>query len=295
MDKNDQNPQNNHIRIKKHLGQNFITDVNLLKKIVSQANVTKNTFVIEIGPGRGSLTEVLLDKANKVLAYEIDSELIPELVRRFQNRNNLILVNQDVLNVDINADLEKYFPADAEIAIVSNLPYYITTSILMKFLEATDKLSRIIVMTQLEVAKRLTSKPGTKEYNALSIAIDYRSDAKLLFKVPREVFKPIPRVDSAVIALGMPKATPYAKPIDEKLFFTLIRAAFAQRRKTLANNLLSAGLVCDRDAIEQLFEQTRIPISARAETINTATFIDLANRLVNIEENITKTPAEELI
>jgi 16S rRNA (adenine1518-N6/adenine1519-N6)-dimethyltransferase len=295
MDKNDQNPQNNHIRIKKHLGQNFITDVNLLKKIVSQAKVTKNTFVIEVGPGRGSLTEVLLDKANKVLAYEIDSELIPELVRRFQNRNNLILVNQDVLNVDINADLEKYFPADAEIAIVSNLPYYITTSILMKFLEATDKLSRIIVMTQLEVAKRLTSKPGTKEYNALSIAIDYRSDAKLLFKVPREVFKPIPRVDSAVIALGMPKATPYAKPIDEKLFFTLIRAAFAQRRKTLANNLLSAGLVCDRDAIEQLFEQTRIPISARAETINTATFIDLANRLVNIEENITKTPAEELI
>jgi 16S rRNA (adenine1518-N6/adenine1519-N6)-dimethyltransferase len=267
----------------------------LLKKIVSQAKVTKNTFVIEVGPGRGSLTEVLLDKANKVLAYEIDSELIPELVRRFQNRNNLILVNQDVLNVDINADLEKYFPADAEIAIVSNLPYYITTSILMKFLEATDKLSRIIVMTQLEVAKRLTSKPGTKEYNALSIAIDYRSDAKLLFKVPREVFKPIPRVDSAVIALGMPKATPYAKPIDEKLFFTLIRAAFAQRRKTLANNLLSAGLVCDRDAIEQLFEQTRIPISARAETINTATFIDLANRLVNIEENITKTPAEELI
>ena len=295
MDKNDQNPQNNHIRIKKHLGQNFITDVNLLKKIVSQAKVTKNTFVIEVGPGRGSLTEVLLDKANKVLAYEIDSELIPELVRRFQNRNNLILVNQDVLNVDINADLEKYFPADAEIAIVSNLPYYITTSILMKFLEATDKLSRIIVMTQLEVAKRLTSKPGTKEYNALSIAIDYRSDAKLLFKVPREVFKPIPRVDSAVIALGMPKATPYAKPIDEKLFFTLIRAAFAQRRKTLANNLLSAGLVCDRDAIEQLFEQTRIPISARAEIINTATFIDLANRLVNTEENITKTLAEELI
>ena len=171
MDKNDQNPQNNHIRIKNHLGQNFITDVNLLKKIVSQAKVTKNTFVIEVGPGRGSLTEVLLDKANKVLAYEIDSELIPELVRRFQNRNNLILVNQDVLNVDINADLEKYFPADAEIAIVSNLPYYITTSILMKFLEATDKLSRIIVMTQLEVAKRLTSKPGTKEYNALSMPL----------------------------------------------------------------------------------------------------------------------------
>jgi len=292
MEKHNQPPQRKQVRAKKRYGQNFITDINLLQKIVSQANITKQTFVIEIGPGTGSLTEAILDKANKVLAYEIDKDLIPLLVGKFQHRNNLILVNRDILEVDINADLDKYFPRDAEIVLLSNLPYYITTPILLKFLETTDKLSRIVVMTQLEVARRLTSRPGTKDYNALSIAIDYRSDAKMLFKVSREVFRPVPGVDSAVILLGMPKIKPYEKPADEKLFFDLIKAAFAQRRKTLANNLLSAGYVHDRGEIEELFKQAEIPVSARAETITTDTFIDLANMIAG-HQNIINTQAEE--
>lgn len=294
MDKCNQTNHSKNIKAKKRYGQNFITDGNLLQKIILQANITKQTFVIEIGPGTGSLTELILDKANKVLAYEIDKDLIPLLVSKFRYRDNLILVNRDILEVDINQDLKKYFPQDAEIVLISNLPYYITTPILFKFLETTDKLSRIIVMTQLEVARRLTSKPGTKDYNALSIAIDYRSDAKLLFKVGREVFRPIPGVDSAVISLDMPKIKPYAKPIDEKRFFNLIKAAFTQRRKTLANNLLSSGLASDRDEIEELFKLTKIPISARAETIATDTFIDLANKLTGHQDRIDKTNAEEI-
>ncbi|MDD4184938.1 MAG: 16S rRNA (adenine(1518)-N(6)/adenine(1519)-N(6))-dimethyltransferase RsmA [Candidatus Izemoplasmatales bacterium] len=273
------------VSAKKRFGQNFITDNNLLQKIVSQANITNNTFVIEIGPGMGSLTELLLNKANKVLAYEIDSDLIPKLVHRFNDKNNLILVNRDILEVDINEDIKKYFPADAEIVMVSNLPYYITTPILLKFLETTDKLSRLVVMTQLEVARRLTSKPRSKDYNALSIAIDYRTDASFLFKVNRAVFKPVPGVDSAVIALSTPKNAPYPKPKDEKRFFTLVRTAFMQRRKTLANNLLAGGFSKNREEVESVLNKAKIPIGARAETLDTMTFINLANVLADNDVN----------
>ncbi len=266
------------IRAKHRYGQNFLQDKNILRKIVASADIRRDTFVIEIGPGRGALTAFLLDAANKVLAYEIDRDLIPLLADKFKDARNLILVNEDVLEADIEADIDKYFPQDAEIVMVSNLPYYVTTPILQKFLEETRRLRRLVVMTQLEVARRLTSPPGTKDYNALSIAIAYRAVAKFLFKVPRTVFRPSPQVDSAVVSLELvPGGRFYPK--DERTFFQVVRGAFAQRRKTLANNLLATFPDFDRAGIETLLNQVGLPLQTRAEAVKIESFVALADAI----------------
>ncbi len=270
-----QTPDTGIFRIKKKLGQNFLTDTNILDKIMDAGKIDDNTYVIEIGPGTGALTEKLVKKAKKVLAYEIDPELIPILRTRFAETKNLVLVNRDILKIDIDQDISRYFDKDAKAVVMSNLPYYITTPILMKVLETAMRVDRLVLMTQLEVARRLTSEPNTKDYNALSVIIAYRSRARFLFKVPRTVFVPRPNVDSAVISIEVRHVRENA-PRNEDCFFHLVRNSFRQRRKTLVNNLLGAYPSLDRPGLEKMLEEANIDKNARAEALQLDDFLELA-------------------
>lgn len=265
--------------IKKHFGQNFIIDQNVLSNIVDSANIDKDTCVVEIGPGLGSLTEHLLANAKKVLAFEIDKDLIPILEENFQSYDNFFLVNQDILTVDIDSYLDKYFKGEDKICLVANLPYYITTPIILKLLEQTKRIKSYTMMMQLEVADRLCSKPDVKDYNALSVYIQYRAKAKKVLNISRHIFVPKPNVDSAVIRLDT-----YEKPlydvINEPFFFKLIRDAFSQRRKTLVNNLKSTGY--DKDKVLDVLNELNLNVSIRSEALSVVDFVNLANRLYEL-------------
>ena len=213
---------------KKKYGQNFLVDPNILRKIVEVAGVDSTTHVVEIGPGLGSLTELLAKEAKKVTAYEIDKDMIQVLNDRLSEYDNLEVIEADILKTDI--------AFDEEITVVANLPYYITTPILFKLLESNLKIKRIVVMMQKEVAQRLEGNVNTKDYNSLSVAIQYRTTPKIAFPVSREVFIPKPNVDSSVIVLDV-LDEPRVKVDDEKFFFRVVKSAFGQRRKTLVNNL----------------------------------------------------------
>lgn len=265
-----------NFRIKKHFGQNFLVDPNILGKIADQAGLSTRTDVIEIGPGFGALTEILLSRTRRLLAYEIDRELIPILNGQLGGKDNFILRNQDVLEADIDGDIEKYLPDSEEVIVVANLPYYITTPILMRFLETSRRVNRMIVMMQAEVADRVTSRPDTKDYNALSVVINYRAETRILFRVPRTVFIPQPNVDSTVVEIRV-RADISGKPTDENRFFTLVHQCFAQRRKTLVNNLRQALPGLTRTEIEQMLAECGIPLGVRAEALDIPDFIRLSN------------------
>ncbi len=269
---------NNQFRIKKHLGQNFLKDRNILQKIVREAKITKNVGVIEVGPGLGSLTEYLIESAKKVVAYEVDNDLIPILQKRFLPCDNFELINQDILTVDIDHDIDTFFPGYEEIVVVANLPYYITTPILMRFLETSKKVSRMILMMQSEVGMRVTSKPSTKDYNALTVVINYRAETKYLFKVPKTVFVPEPNVDSAIIEINIRKNIE-KKPIDEPFFFDFVHRCFTQRRKTLLNNLRETYSQYDRAYWEALLIEMGFVPTIRAEALNIDDFINLSDRV----------------
>lgn len=265
-------------RAKKHFGQNFLTDTHVLSRIVKSSGIDKNTCVVEIGPGTGALTEYLLASAKHVLAYEIDKDLIPFLKERFAKETNFTLKQQDILKVQIDQDLATVFPDNMDIVVVSNLPYYITTPILMRFLETTHRVKRMVFMVQYEVGKRFTSKPNTKDYNALSIAIQYRANAKLLFKVPRTVFVPVPNVDSAVVELDILEHPLY--PVDnETFFFEFIKNLFGQRRKTVVNNLVSTYPTFSKDQIIEALLEEGLDPQVRAEAIDLEKTISFANRI----------------
>ena len=271
--------QENQFRIKKHYGQNFITDQNLLKKIVDSAHIGPDCGVIEVGPGFGALTQHLVGKAKKVLAFEIDKELIPLLQSQFVDTPGFILIHQDILEVDIDDVIQTYLSDCKEIVVVANLPYYITTPILMRFLETSQKVSRLILMMQHEVAMRITGKPNTKDYNALSIVIQYLAKAKLLFKVPRTVFIPAPNVDSAIVHLEI-KETKELNPQVEPRFFDFVHQCFTQRRKTLMNNLKASNLGKSKEEYETSLISLGIPLDARSEQLEVQTFLALFHQLV---------------
>ena len=256
----------------------FLNDQNILSSIVEHANIDKDTLVIEVGPGLGSLTEHLVKAAGFVLAYEIDKDLLPILDKNFKDCNNLKVINKDILEVDINKDIDEYKKDLKNVYLVANLPYYITTPIILGLLSKTDKIKRYVMMMQEEVADRICGKPKTKDYNALSIAIGYRAKAKLELKVPRTVFIPSPNVDSAVISLNLYDNPPY-KAKNEELFFEFIRLCFNQRRKTLYNNL---GTVYKKDFILKMFEDLNIKATVRSEELDIVDFIKMSDY---IEDN----------
>ena len=254
----------NNLQAKKKFGQNFLTDQNILSGIVNAAEITKKDAVIEIGPGLGALTEHLCEAAGFVLAYEIDTDLLDLLKENLKQYNNYKVVNEDILKVDINKDIEQYLSTFENVYVVANLPYYITTPIILGLLSKTNRISRYVMMMQLEMADRICGKPKTKDYNALSVVIAYKAVAKKVLNVPRTVFIPAPNVDSAVVRLDIYKTLPY-QAMDEETFNKVIRVCFTQRRKTLYNNL---GMEYPKEFVNKLLEDLNINPSIRAEALD---------------------------
>lgn len=274
LSKTKQTIKDNDFYVKKKFGQNFLTDQNVLHKIVNIPDITKETLVVEIGPGFGSMTEHLLKKAKRVLAYEIDKDLIPILEQNFKDQN-LTLKNEDILKSNIDEDIKLLEENFDNVVLVANLPYYITTPIIMKILEESKLIKQITVMMQLEVGRRFTSKPSTKDYNSLSVFIQYKTNATLALKVPRTVFVPAPNVDSAVVRLDI-KETLDLVPNNEPLFFKLVKLSFTQRRKTLTNNL-STGFGIPKDQINSMLISMGYSQTIRAESLSVEEFIYLCN------------------
>jgi len=262
--------ESNQLKAKKKYGQNFLVDQNILRNIVRLSEVDKESNVIEIGPGLGSLTEVLIHASKKVLAYEIDKDFIPILKQQFE-KENFAVIEDDFLKRDVDHDIERFFDTE-EIVVVSNLPYYITTPIIFKILEETNKIHRMVLMMQLEVANRMTSKPSTKDYNALSVIIQYKTHAKFGMKIPRSVFIPAPNVDSAVIVLD--KKDTSGLVIDERHFISFVKAAFTQRRKTLVNNIYTFFDTSKREIMDDL-EHLGYKETIRAEKCDVQDFMNM--------------------
>ncbi|TPE68521.1 16S rRNA (adenine(1518)-N(6)/adenine(1519)-N(6))-dimethyltransferase RsmA [Halalkalibacterium halodurans] len=264
---------------KKSLGQNFLIDPNVLRNIVDVASLTPQSGAIEIGPGIGALTEQLARQAKRVVAFEIDQRLIPVLRETLAPYENVTVINEDVLKADVKQVIATTFEEGQDLMVVANLPYYVTTPILMKLLEAKLPVRGIVVMIQAEVADRIAAKPGTKEYGSLSIAAQYYATAELAVKVPKTVFVPQPNVDSAVLRLTI-REKPPVTVADEEWLFAIVRASFANRRKTILNNLIHNLVGKERkDEAVLALAEAGIDPSRRGETLTIEEFADLSEQL----------------
>lgn len=270
----------------KRFGQNFLIDGNVVEKIVREAGITKDDFVLEIGPGIGTMTQILCENAREVAAVEIDKNLIPILAETLAPYDNVSVINEDILKVDVRKLAEEKNDG-RPIKVVANLPYYITTPIIMGLFESHVPLESITIMVQKEVAQRMQVGPGTKDYGALSLAVQFYADAQIVLKVPASCFMPRPNVDSAVIKLVRHEDAP-VKVKDEQFMFRVIRAAFNQRRKTLANSLANSselngsGHACTREDVTTALEAMGLPAGIRGEALTLAQFGELADRLVDM-------------
>ncbi|RSJ96847.1 16S rRNA (adenine(1518)-N(6)/adenine(1519)-N(6))-dimethyltransferase RsmA [Streptococcus cristatus] len=265
---------------KKSFGQNFLTDTNILQKIVDTAEIDKNVNVIEIGPGIGALTEFLAESAAEVMAFEIDDRLVPILADTLRDFDNVTVVNQDILKVDLAQYIAEFKNPGLPIKVVANLPYYITTPILMHLIESGIPFSEFVVMMQREVADRISAQPNTKAYGSLSIAVQYYMTAKVAFIVPRTVFVPAPNVDSAILKM-VRRDQPAVEVQDEKFFFKVSKASFVHRRKTLWNNLTSYFGKSEETKVKltAALEQAELSPSVRGEALTLADFARLADAL----------------
>ncbi|MBA2176984.1 16S rRNA (adenine(1518)-N(6)/adenine(1519)-N(6))-dimethyltransferase RsmA [Halobacillus locisalis] len=264
---------------KKSLGQNFLVDVNILKNIIEHAGIQKEAGAIEIGPGIGALTEQLAIHSDKVVAFEIDQRLLPILEDTLQDYDNVEVINQDILKADVEEVIKEQFTSGQSIHVVANLPYYITTPILMKLLMDRLPISSLTVMIQKEVADRMAASPNSKSYGSLSIAVQYYTEAQVVMNVPKTVFQPQPNVDSAVLHLKM-RNQPPVDVKDEDFFFDVVKATFGQRRKTLMNNLARhfKGQY-DKEALQSYLDQIEIDPRRRGESLSMDEFAKLANIL----------------
>ena len=265
---------------KKSFGQNFLTDTNILQKIVDTAEIDDQVNVIEIGPGIGALTEFLAERAAQVMAFEIDHRLVPILADTLRDFDNVTVVNEDILKVDLAQHIQNFKNPDLPIKVVANLPYYITTPILMHLIESGIPFSEFVVMMQREVADRISAKPNTKAYGSLSIAVQYYMTAKVAFIVPRTVFVPAPNVDSAILKM-VRRPEPAVAVEDEKFFFKVSKASFTHRRKTLWNNLTGYFGKTDeiKDKLTKALDQAGLSPSVRGEALGLEEFASLADAL----------------
>ena len=279
------NPQNTieilqkyHFNFQKKFGQNFLIDTHVLEKIISAAGITKDDMVLEIGPGIGTMTQYLAEAAGKVAAVEIDKNLIPILEDTLSEYDNVMVINDDVLKVDIRGLVEKE-NGGRPVKVVANLPYYITTPIIMGLFEGNVPVESITVMVQKEVADRMQTGPGNKDYGALSLAVQYNADPYIVANVPPNCFMPRPKVGSAVIRLTR-HAAPPVKVDNEKWMFDIIRASFNQRRKTLANGLSNSDKIdLPKDVITEAIAKLGKVESVRGESLSLEEFAALSNDL----------------
>ena len=265
---------------KKSFGQNFLTDTNILQKIVDTAEIDDQVNVIEIGPGIGALTEFLAERAAEVMAFEIDHRLVPILADTLRDFDNVTVVNEDILKVDLAQNIQNFKNPDLPIKVVANLPYYITTPILMHLIESGIPFSEFVVMMQKEVADRISAQPNTKAYGSLSIAVQYYMTAKVAFIVPRTVFVPAPNVDSAILKM-VRRPEPAVAVEDESFFFKISKASFTHRRKTLWNNLTGYFGKTEevKDKLTKALDQAGLTPSVRGEALSLAEFASLADAL----------------
>lgn len=279
--------EKHRFQLSKSLGQNFITDKNVIERIVEGAGPTEDDLVIEIGPGIGVLTAEAAQQAAKVVAIEIDSKLIPILDETLAEYDNVEVINQDILKTDLNEIIDEQRAKGSfsgDVKIIGNLPYYITTPIIMHILENSIRAESITVMMQKEVADRIKASPGNKTYGAISAAVQYYCEVEQVVSVPKEVFVPRPKVDSAVLKLTIRDKKP-VDLIDEKAFFACIKSGFGQRRKTLLNSLTGTyGL--PKDEIRRILEEAGIDPVRRAETLDMNEFAAIANGVAAAKQTI---------
>lgn len=270
---------------KKSLGQNFLVDVNIIHKIIDASQIDDHTGVIEVGPGMGSLTEQLAKRAKKVMSFEIDQRLIPVLKETLAPYDNITIINEDILKADIAKAVETYLNNCDKIMVVANLPYYITTPILLNLMQQDIPIDGYVVMMQKEVGERLNAQVGTKSYGSLSIVTQYYTETSKVLTVPKSVFMPPPNVDSIVVKL-MQRETPLVHVDNEEAFFKLAKAAFAQRRKTINNNyqnFFKDGKQ-HKESILKWLEQTGIDPKRRGETLSIQDFARLYEEKKNFPE-----------
>lgn len=265
-----------NITANKNFGQNFLIDENVVENIVMSSEVNKNDLVIEIGPGLGTLTSLLLEKAGKVICVELDKKMLEILNDRFSLYNNFELINDDILKVDLKALISNNSQFE-NVKVVANLPYYITTPIIMKLLENKLDLRSITVMVQKEVAQRLVETPGGKDTGAITYSINYYTDPELVLDVSKDSFIPSPKVDSAVIKLNILKQ-PKIQVTNEELFFKVIKCAFMQKRKTLINSLSNSG-IGSKENLEKILTELELDLRVRAEQLTLEQFGMLSDKL----------------
>ncbi|MBU5308447.1 16S rRNA (adenine(1518)-N(6)/adenine(1519)-N(6))-dimethyltransferase RsmA [Clostridioides mangenotii] len=261
-------------KFSKSLGQNFLIDDNIVESIVNGAHIKDGDYIVEVGPGIGTLTREMGKVAKKVVAVEIDKSLIPILKDTLSELDNVEVVNEDILKADIHSLIKEKLDG-GPVKLVANLPYYITTPIVMKFLEEHVPVTDIVVMVQKEVADRMNASPGTKDYGALSVAVQYYCDTDIVAKVPRHMFVPQPNVDSIVIGLRVRAEKKYNVD-NEEIFFKTVKASFGQRRKTLLNSLGGLGIF-EKEQLKEILNEANIDEKRRGETLSVDEFANLSN------------------
>ena len=271
--------QKHNFKFSKSLGQNFLIDTNVIDRILEGARVKEGDYVIEVGPGIGTLTKEMGRTAKKVVAIEIDKTLIPILEETLADFPNIEVINQDILKVDVQ-ELVKEKLNGGPVKLGANLPYYITTPIVMKFLEEDIPVTDIVVMVQKEVADRMNAQPNSKDYGALSVAVQYYCDTEIVAKAPRHMFMPQPNVDSTVIGLHVREEKKYNVD-NEDIFFKTVKASFGQRRKTLLNSLGGLGFL-SKDQIKLALQEANIDEKRRGETLSIEEFASLSNAVNRI-------------
>lgn len=279
--------QRHGLSCRKSLGQNFLIDANIINKIIAAAELTPSDLVVEIGPGLGALTARAAGSAGKVLAVEVDRGLLKVLAETLEGAGDLAVIHGDALEIDFDRLAHEqtagaFGRGGKSYKLLANLPYYITSPLLLHLLLKRFNISLLVVMIQLEVAARLAAAPGSKDYGSLSVVVQYYTEPKFLFRVPRTVFYPPPGVDSAVVRLAT-RPRPAVAVRDEAVFFKVVRASFGKRRKTLLNSLAGSGLGPDRETWQEVLEKAGIDPGRRGETLSLEEFAALADSLVAVQ------------
>lgn len=266
-----------NIKADKSLGQNFLISDEVVDGIVESANIEKEDIVIEIGPGLGVLTNLLLQKSNNVIAVELDPRMVSILKDRFKEKDNFTIIHEDILKVDLAKIINERKSSNSRVKVVANLPYYISTPIIMKLLENNEIIDEIIVMVQKEVGYRLTAKTGERLAGAITYAVSYYSNASKVIDVPKESFIPSPKVESVVIKLELKKNV---QEENKELLFKIIKSAFAQRRKTLENALINGKIVTSKERIQEIFDKLGIEKNVRGENLSLEQYESLCKIIV---------------